>query len=375
VPWRTYVPKQRWNPTHPLDMVTLNRNAGALVNTFRLPDGQLYAPVPALIRGLYDGLLASALYPTPVVDVDYGALDQLVLSTARRVLVLPPTCPSLMLHWELRIMPSKFLGHLRALRFANAFARQSWFYAHAIAQASSSDLNYWTKQGPLERLTDLLKQYAYYLFKGTFKGNYKPSTREVWTCTAAVDKEEWAKRVKVAVRTQYASWHRAETDQLPTGYRVTLKTTLSALLISLPVYLRRGGNRARAALRFKCPTLRMHFHQDEPPLCIWCRVGIEEGRHIIACPRIPAALKAQVTPVLSAIALEASIRDVPGNAIRLQEALIRMEWIGQRPSTLQAGLQVIKSFLWGAWEGEAGPVRPCFLAAVINRSSSLDFST
>lgn len=341
VPWRTYAPHQRWNPTHPLDMDTLNRNAGALVNTFRLPNGQIYATVPALVRGLYDGLLASALYPTPVVDVDYEALDQLVLSTARRVLVLPPTCPSLLLHWELRIMPSKFLGHLRALRFANAFARQSWFYAHAIAQASSSDLHYWTKQGPLARLTDLLKQYAYYLFKGTFKGNFKPSTREVWTCTADVAKQEWAKRVRVAVRTQYASWHRAEANQLPTGYRVTLQTTLSVLLLSLPVYLRRGGNRARAALRLKCPTLRQHFHQQEQPLCLWCRVGTEEGRHIIACPRIPAALNAQVTPVLSAIASEASIRDVPGNANRLHNALIRMEWIGQQSSTLRDGLQVL----------------------------------
>jgi hypothetical protein len=77
-------------------------------------------------------LLAKALYPTPVVDVDYEALDTLVYQATCRVMGLPPNAPSAAVRWELRLMPSKLYAHQHALRWACRFAHYSWFYDYAV---------------------------------------------------------------------------------------------------------------------------------------------------------------------------------------------------------------------------------------------------
>jgi hypothetical protein len=113
---------------HDLDIPELSRLAGALTSAFRLPDGHVYASCKAFLKGVDSTLLAKALYPTPVVDVDYAALDTLVYQATCRVMGLPPDAPSAAVRWELRLMPSKLYAHQRALRWACRFAHYSWFY-------------------------------------------------------------------------------------------------------------------------------------------------------------------------------------------------------------------------------------------------------
>jgi hypothetical protein len=78
VPVRTYKKGQHWAKAYDLDIPELSRLAGALTSAFRLPDGHMYVSCKAFLQGVHSALLAKALYPTPVVDVDYEALDTLV---------------------------------------------------------------------------------------------------------------------------------------------------------------------------------------------------------------------------------------------------------------------------------------------------------
>lgn len=347
VPTWLYQPYGRWSKPHPLDIPALTSLAGALINTFRLPDGQTYVRAQALLRGLHEGILAKALYPTPVVDVDYTALDKLILSTSRRILGLPPTFPSLLLHWELRLLPSELQAHSRALRFANRFARQSWFFActlgHDARRSPASrrkDLAYWTSRGPLHRLTELLRIYA----KALFGYTVRKETGTLWARTAAMEPDTWALRVDYAVGLAYDRWCDMKRENYCAPYREILGITLSRPG-RLPKYLRLGGNRACAALRLKSPALRMYFPGQPLPKCAWCLTGDEQGMHLLECPKLPQEVMDVLRPVLVAIAREDGVAPRRGVDQCLNARLISLDWGNQRTETLLRGLEALTFLL------------------------------
>jgi hypothetical protein len=346
VPTWTYKPYSRWSKPHPLDLPDLTRLANALTHTFSLPGGQTYVRPQALLRGLHESILAKALYPTPVVDVDYAAVDKLIRSTARRILGLPPTFPSLLLYWELRLYPSLLLAHTRALRFANRFARQSWFYtctisqAHSGPHASAKDLAYWTARGPLHRLTRLLELYADPLFGPD--GPTAPGER--WARVATMEPVSWTVRVDTAIYLAYRRWCDDQLNDYPTAYREILGLTLS-VPGPLPKYMQHGGNRARAVLRLKSPALRMHFHAQPLARCAWCSTGPEEGMHLLACPQQPVDVRDKLRPVLVAIAQAGPISPHYGVDEILHSRLLSMDWGGQRTRALLRGVEALAFLL------------------------------
>ena len=73
---------------------------------------------------------AKFLYQSPLLDIDYQILDRKVNQCLRRLCGLPFCTPSVFIHAELGVWPSRFYAHQRALLF---LYRLRW--------------KYWTKAG------------------------------------------------------------------------------------------------------------------------------------------------------------------------------------------------------------------------------------
>jgi hypothetical protein len=170
VPVRTYKKGQHWAKAHDLEIPELLRLAGALTSAFRLPD--MNVSCKAFLPGVHSTLLAKALYPTPVVDVDYEALDTLVYHATCRVMGLPPNAPSAAARWELRLMPSKLSAHQRALRWACRFAHYSWFYDYEVGRPPTGGRPYscqrprdgttgWPSETPYGPIEGLLRVHVW----------------------------------------------------------------------------------------------------------------------------------------------------------------------------------------------------------------------
>jgi len=87
------------------------------------------APLAARL-GVLQVIHAKFLYQSPLLDIDYQILDRKVNRCLRRLCGLPFCTPSVFIHAELGVWPSRFYAHQRALLF---LYRLRW--------------KYWTKEG------------------------------------------------------------------------------------------------------------------------------------------------------------------------------------------------------------------------------------
>jgi len=86
---------------------------------------------PLAVRlGVLQVIHAKFLYQSPLLDIDYTILDRKVNRCLRRLCGLPYCTPSVFIHAELGVWPSRFYAHQRALLF---LYRLRW--------------KYWTKEG------------------------------------------------------------------------------------------------------------------------------------------------------------------------------------------------------------------------------------
>ena len=131
-PWKT--PNSHANATFgdltststlPIDETQASKILTSLHDLFHLPDGRPQVNVSLLRTAIQQVIHNKFLYPSPVLDVDYAALDSLILRTLTRTLTLPPNTPSSYVLNQVDILPSHLVAHERALRFAHTFTHSS----------------------------------------------------------------------------------------------------------------------------------------------------------------------------------------------------------------------------------------------------------
>ena len=211
-----------------------------------LPEPQLwqsYHRIKDVLRGPYPLLdqlmlvkatiMNVALYPAAVRDVDYDGLDRFLY----RSLIDMTRCPSgrtsaTFLRAELGLMPSKFMGHIRALNFLWHIRRKAWFRHH---------LPYLRGPGPYNRLLGIAALYNIDVAMVDQRG-----------------KEEWDALVKSRVQEAAAAYmtRQLEDRELPPAER----------RMQCRRYVRIGGCNARYGVRFRWDMLcRRHPRWADPP--------------------------------------------------------------------------------------------------------------
>jgi hypothetical protein len=350
VPLRAYQPhahthSQGLERAYELDLPELRRLTGALASVFSIPGGSTLVSVPAWVSGLRQTVLAKALYPTPVVDVDYAALDSIVLRATTRLLGLPPATPSALIRWELRLIPTELQAHGLALRFAQRFAQHSWFYADITrpllrANAHTAEGRFrdeeLLRRGSIGRLTALLERY----YRDLYPGEPVPTAAALWLKLGDVAPGDWHKRVATAIQKAFEQWHSSKLLEYPAWYREQLSAHQSRTQSGLPFYLKCGGNLARVAIRFKAPVLRIHQRDQLPARCAWCRLQPECGRHLLSCLRMPVELRQELNRVRDCIRREARLAADP-YWFRSNRFILQCAW----PHHNVATLSVVLSFL------------------------------
>jgi len=247
------------------------------------------APLAARL-GVLQVIHAKFLYQSPLLDIDYQILDRKVNRCLRRLCGLPFCTPSVFIHAELGVWPSRFYAHQRALLFLYRLrwkywtkeGFKTWFDNPNDARIPPAQpppgvvpkclRPEWVAGGVLARFSNLLEEY-----------------KLSW---GHMDCEEtnWKQRVSNAIQKAFEQeckeaaaedQHNHPLLEFPhANRRPRLKHVLSF-----------GGDLALAALRMRCPRLRLlpsYKHSDHGQ-CRYCWDGPENGLHLVQCSKLPSS--------------------------------------------------------------------------------------
>jgi hypothetical protein len=309
-----------------------------LTRTFSLPSGQPL-PSPHLVAiGVKQVVLAAALYPTPVGDVDYAVLERVIYPAVRRLLSLPRDASSAFLWTELTLWPPHLLAQKRTFHFAKEFS-ESWFYLHVVKRFPVEFNAY--KSSSLCRLTATLQ-----LFGATLDDLQAPvlvgegdiDPKMLWK--EHIRLVSWEKGFLPLVHSKLASY---PTPQQAHYRRVCFPPATEAGL-NFPSYIRLGGLHATIGLRFKLYALRTLLGKERPA-CLWCETPCAEcGVHLSTCPAIPHAMGLELHACLVLLLSEARGQPLPSDPetshlptpgrLEALELLACLHWPGMTQLTL-----------------------------------------
>jgi hypothetical protein len=339
-PRHLFTPKERRNIHY--RMLCLNRG-------FTLPSGRRL-PEPRLIAiGVKQIVHAAALYPTPVIDVDYKALDHIVFPAVRRLLDLPRDASSAFLWTELTLWPSHLLAQKRTLHFAAEFT-DTWFYQEVVRRFMGTFAHFATSS--LRRMMDTLR-----LFDKTLDDLQAPEL----VGDGDIDpKILWKEHVRLVAwekgflpllqhkLASYPAWKYAH-------YRRVCFPPDTEPGLAFPSYIRKGGLHAAIGLRFKLDALRA-LGGKERPACLWCHAPHAEcGVHLTTCPAIPCALGLELRACLTILHAESKGRPLPEDPstsplseparFEALECLARLHWEGMSSPTLLRTLTFLANLI------------------------------
>ena len=293
-PLRPYQPHQNPFQPYPIDETQASKILTSLHDLFHLPDGRPQVNVSLLRTAIQQVIHNKFLYPSPVLDVDYAALDSLILRTLARTLTLPPNTPSSYVLHHVGILPSHLVAHERALRFVHTFTH-TWFWRiiiepHLTPQPNHTALSKLFDKGPLARLTSLLTTYRSHLGAWPVRDPF-----EGWRSAQCTDKATWWIKVHIAIRHANHSYHLTKLSSYPPAYQSHLRQVLtvygdpSTPQIPPPRHLSKHlGDLRHSAIRFLAVSLRYHYRHEPLPACAWCRKpACESGLHFLRCPSLP----------------------------------------------------------------------------------------
>jgi hypothetical protein len=254
------------------------------------------APLAARL-GVLQVIHAKFLYQSPLLDIDYKILDRKVNRYLRRLCGLPLCTPSVFILAELGVWPSRFYAHQRALLFLYRLrwkywtkdGFKTWFDNPNDARIPPAQpppgvvprclRPDWAAGGVLARFSNLLEEYQL-------------SWRHM-VCEEA----EWKQRVSNAIQKAFEQeckeaaakdQHNHSLLEFPhANRRPRLKHVLSF-----------GGDLALAALRMRCPRLRLlpSFKHNDHGICRYCGHGPENGLHLVMCPSLPSSPPGPLDP-------------------------------------------------------------------------------
>ena len=244
---------------------------------------------PLAIRlGVLQVIHAKFLYQSPLLDIDYKMLDTHVNRCLRRLCGLPLCTPSVLIHADLGVWPSRYYAHQRALLFLHRLrfkywtkdGFQTWFANPEDAaipppQPPSGVVPKclrpkWAPRGVLARYGTLLEKYQL-----------------SWDDLLS-EEGQWKQRVNRAIQAAFeaecrdaAGKHNHPLLEFPhANRRPRIKHVLSL-----------GGDLALAALRMRCPRLRLvpSYNRRDHGICRCCGHGPENGLHLLECPFLPSS--------------------------------------------------------------------------------------
>jgi hypothetical protein len=342
IPYRTYRPHWHSYAPFPIDTQTLSSRIACIRTLFHTPKGQRIIHVPSLISSMQQTVLGKALYPTAVVDIDYAALDTLVYEALRTLLQLPKCTPTVLVRWELGLMPSRLAGYRLALRYIARFVQFSPIYHFIIAPITrhrpAGGISALFSKGPLKRFLDIIE---YPVSQGRTIGDILlPGLEDSYSSLTLISRlsiHDWNTRVDRAIATAFTTWAKQELARMPPCYHAHLTLALDLSpphTRRRPQYIYTTGDRARAGLRFKVPFLRyFHDRSKDLPTCVWCNAAnSEQGLHLLTCPNQPATVAASFAAARAAILAEAG-GHLSRSPTALTTALLRLQWRRQQPAT------------------------------------------
>lgn len=271
-----------------------------------------YCPyVPGYVTAVWQTVLNKALYPSQAIRLDLTSLDLLLNPRLRQILVLPPTYPTGLLRWELRLPPIALLSERMALYNAYRLVRSYPFFLVFIRLALdggqwASTRDVLLASGPLHYLFGLFNKYHSSLAPPRQRRSLADRGRDVLLQIESIDQDTWRTRVKRAMFDAFRTW---TTDQLlhhPGTADVLHSHAASDYGTRPPSYVSLGKGLAHVALRFKGPRLVNPRADDPDPgsnrPCNWCHSPAAEcGRHFIQCSALPPALHVRLLACYSTI--------------------------------------------------------------------------
>ena len=263
----------------------------SLADVFSLPSGQQAVPPRFLVIGIKVVLLSKALYPAAVIDVDYKALDTMILTAIRRLLGLPKGTPSALLWADLNLWPTSFYGESRALTFLKEFAGTPFF--QRVIQASPDTEATFAASGSYARLKRIATKYAVSMTN--------PTPPEGITWKTHVRNTIREQGLIPCFRSKLESYSETTRQHLSD---IGIDETHPTLGTSLPHYINMGGTDATIGLLFRSPALRPLYGHSRPR-CHWCLMPQAEcGLHLVECPQLPECMRDRLTSILEAISLQ-----------------------------------------------------------------------
>jgi hypothetical protein len=298
-----------------------HRIKGALSS--RLP-----IPLKSQLLLLKTDLLAIALYPSAVVQMDYNTIDRFI----NRALYKMTGCPlrytsATFLRSELGFPSSRFMADFRSLSYYHHLTQETWF-CHLLPNF----------QGvyPLERINNLATVYKVDLSSAKEMGS------SAW---------------KAYVKTQIliAAEASINEDLRSRGYPWCAEAKMA-----MRPYIRAGGYHARSGLAFRWETIRScdeRFVRTERDLQVTCEAC--ERRHkrhsssvddifsrceVLVPSKHAAELNRAIKAVLKDITSVSSVSRgaIPGPfMLRLRDAFESFVWANQKKETLHLVLDVL----------------------------------
>ena len=321
---------------------TLTRPAQAMID------------IRTLIRGIRSVVFPAALHPACVVQLATHDLDVAVRQHVKILLGLPNNFPSELLHWLLRLWPSRFEVDRRTLEFAWRLRHQHWI-GGLLERASDAAWERHRDTGPLAHILKTLQRYGM-SWDNLSDMEYAPPadfTPSPGRCAPGFKK--WRERAWEVVQDKFYAWvlDRRVAEPASSPWRCFIPETIESMKDTwgsgFYAFLSDYGDHARAGLRLLAPQLGRWAERDGSiPACCWCSSPHGEcGAHLLHCPRLPPFLLTHRDRVRDAIRSEvaSSARGSDLRDQRILEHLFRLSWPGQTPETLANGLFYIGRLL------------------------------
>ena len=348
-------PNPHRGPVHPRHLFTPTERRNiyyrmhCITQAFTLPSGRKLPEARLVALGVKQVVHAAALYSTPVVDVDYTALDRLIFPAVRRLLGLPPDASSTLLWTELTIWPSHLLAQKRTLHFASEFTA-SWFYREVVNHIKDDLLFFATSS--LHRMMDTLQLFGKTLDDlqaPELVGDGEIDPKTLWK--EHVRLVAWEKGFLPLIRRKMASYPSSKEAH----YRRVLFPQGTEAGLSFPTYVRLAGLHASIGLRYKNYGLRALWGKERPP-CLWCHAPCAEcGVHLTTCPAIPCALGLELRACLALLHSESKGRPLPADPstsffpepdrFQALECLARLHWEGMTRPTISRTLTLLANLI------------------------------
>jgi hypothetical protein len=319
------------------------------------------APLVARL-GILQVIHAKFLYPTALNDVDYAILDRQTNRCLRNLCGLPVGTPSVLLHADIGVWPSKYYAHKRALTFLyrlrwqywTHMAFQQWFDSSPPDTTPPCLRPEWCKGGVLARYGMVLAMYGF-----------------SWEDLRDRNDEGWNMKVTDAIHTAFEEDCRAAAEKY---HHPWLEYPAPAKEPRMRHCLRFGGDLALACLRMRSPRLRLvpSYKPTDHGVCRYCKEGPENGAHLILCDSMPSAIRSSRDRIIDAICDQAGLpRRVRRVATRrgkqaIQDYIMTFSWPNMTNDLLKQLLVFCRNLInkyadfkpdWESPEMEAYPVR------------------